>query len=343
MSAVDPEFAAPPALADRVAMVRAQLAPIESRRALLDSYRRESLYRLATTPVASGSAAEVLDLAYAMRWRELEVASPNAEPLADNGMLARQGRPRMWSVAITPHSDRRLAQPVNGSSVQDSDRFVAHGHRDVFDRELLQVREGVVRMGELVATAIDAAIDALARQDLDAAAAVVVNDRAINDAQTDLTALIVTTIATQSPVAGDLRFVLALAHVTYELERIGDHAAGVAKQVAKLGDARNVAGAGLDRMAELASTILHGVLRALVDLDVDAARRVAAQDDEIDRLYHAYFERSLERMRVEPTWVDVGAHLLFAAKDLERIGDRVTNIAEEVVFLATGEVEDLNA
>jgi phosphate transport system protein len=198
-------------------------------------------------------------------------------------------------------------------------------------------------MGELVATAIDAAIDALARQDLDAAAAVVVNDRAINDAQTDLTALIVTTIATQSPVAGDLRFVLALAHVTYELERIGDHAAGEAKQVAKLGDARNVAGAGMDRMAELASAILHGVLRALVDLDVDAARRVAAQDDEIDRLYHAYFERSLERMRVEPTWVDVGAHLLFAAKDLERIGDRVTNIAEEVVFLATGEVEDLNA
>ena len=227
--------------------------------------------------------------------------------------------------------------------MQDSDRFVAHGHRDVFDRELLAVREGVVRMGELVATAIDAAIGALASHDVDAAAAVVVNDEAVNAAQTDLTALIVTTIATQSPVAGDLRFVLSLAHVTYELERIGDHAAGVAKQVARIGTTRNVDGPGLGRMGELASAILHGVLRALVDLDVDAARRVAAQDDEIDRLYHAYFERALERMRVEPDWVDVGAHLLFAAKDLERIGDRVTNIAEEVVFLATGEIEDLNA
>ncbi len=227
--------------------------------------------------------------------------------------------------------------------MQDSDRFVAHGHRDVFDKELLGVREGVVRMGELVAAAIDSAVGALARHDIETAASVIANDGAINAAQSDLTALVVTTIATQSPVAGDLRFLLSLSHVTYELERIGDHAAGVAKQVLKLGDSRTGAGASLDRMGELASGILHGVLRALIDLDVDAARQVAAQDDEIDRLYHAYFERSLERMRVEPAWVDVGAHLLFAAKDLERIGDRVTNIAEEVVFLATGEVEDLNA
>ncbi len=198
-------------------------------------------------------------------------------------------------------------------------------------------------MGELVATAIDAAVDAMARRDVQTASVVVINDRAINAAQADLTSLIITTIATQSPVAGDLRFILSLAHVTYELERIGDHAAGVAKQVAKVGTARNVGGTGLDRMGELASSILHGVLRALVDLDVEAARRVAAQDDEIDRLYHSYFERALERMRLEPEWVDVGAHLLFAAKDLERIGDRVTNIAEEVVFLGTGEIEDLNA
>jgi phosphate transport system protein len=227
--------------------------------------------------------------------------------------------------------------------VQDSERIVAHGHRDVFDRELLGVREGVVRMGDLAAAAIDAAVGAMARRDVRAAAAVVAGDSAINAAQTDLTALIVTTVATQSPVAGDLRFLMSLAHVAYELERIGDHAAGVAKQVARLGAEWSSGNAGLDRMGELASSILHGTLLALVDLDADAARLAAAQDDEIDRLYHAYFERALERMRVEPAWVDVGAHLLFAAKDLERIGDRVTNIAEEVVFLATGEIEDLNA
>jgi phosphate transport system protein len=235
-----------------------------------------------------------------------------------------------------------LLKPAHGSTVQETDRFVAHGHRHDFDREMLALREGVVRMGGLAAVAIDAAVVALARQDVAAAAAVVAADDAINSAHTGLTDLIVTTIATQSPVAGDLRFVLSLAHVGYELERIGDHAAGVAKQVAKLGQSRNIGGAALDRMGELASGILHGVLLALLDLDADAARIVAAQDDEMDRLYHAYFDKALERMRVEPAWVDAGAHLLFAAKDLERIGDRVTNIAEEVVFLATGEIEDLN-
>jgi phosphate transport system protein len=235
------------------------------------------------------------------------------------------------------------AQPVDGYRVQDTDRFVAHGHRGVFDKEMLGVRESIVRMGGLAADAIDNAVAALARQDIDAAAAVVLGDEAINSAQTELTSMIVTIIATQSPVAGDLRFILSLAHVAYELERIGDHAAGVAKQVAKLGSAPGVAGrAGLDRMGELASSTLHGILLALIELDAEEARRVALQDDEIDRLYHAYFERSLDRMRVEPSWVDAGAHLLFAAKDLERIGDRVTNIAEEVVFLATGEIEDLN-
>ena len=257
-------------------------------------------------------------------------------------MLAREERLGARFVAIAARPDRKLAKAAVGPSVQDSDRFVVHGHRDTFDRELLGVREGVVRMGELVAVAIDAAVGAMARRDLRAAAEVVANDPIINAAQTDLTDLVVTTIATQAPVAGDLRFVLSLSHVAYELERIGDHAAGVAKQVPRIGDAQDAGTLSLDRMGELASAILHGVLRALVDLDVEAARRVAAQDDEIDRLYHAYFERSLERMRVDPGWVDVGAHLLFAAKDLERIGDRVTNIAEEVVFLATGEIEDLN-
>jgi phosphate transport system protein len=261
--------------------------------------------------------------------------------LATDAMLARQERLHASLATAVPGSAWRLLRTERGPSVRDSDRFVEHGHRDVFDRELLGVREGVVRMGELVSVAIDTAVGALARNDIDAAAEVVLNDRVINAAHADLTNLIITTIATQAPVAGDLRFVLSLSHVTYELERIGDHAAGVAKQVARTGTTRTSGRAGLDRMGELASAILHGVLRALVDLDADAARRVAAQDDEIDRLYHAYFERTLERMRGEPGRITSGAHLLFAAKHFERIGDRVTNIAEEVVFLSTGAAEDL--
>ncbi len=228
----------------------------------------------------------------------------------------------------------------------DSNRFAAHGHRYVLGRELQQVRVDVVRMGELVATAIDEAVDAFARQDLQAAARVVAGDAKVDRAQAELASLIATTIATQSPVAGDLRFLVSLSHVTYELERIGDHAAGVARQVARLAgsgvDLGSSTATQLNQTGRLASDILHGVLLALVDLDADAARAVAAKDDEIDRLYHAYFERTLVRMQTEPAWVEAGAHLLFAAKDFERIGDRVTNIAEEVVFLSTGAVEDLN-
>jgi phosphate transport system protein len=229
-----------------------------------------------------------------------------------------------------------------GTRVQASDRFGAHVHRDVFDRELLLVREGVVRMGVLVETAIDSAVAALAARDTRVAAAVVAGDRAINEAQAELTTLIVATIATQSPVATDLRFLMALAHIAYELERIGDHAAGVAKRVAKIGPMASSADSSLVTIGELTGSMLHGVIRSLVDLDAKEARAMAGRDDEIDRLYHSYFERALERMRTDPAWVDTGAHLLFAAKDLERIGDRATNIAEEVVLLSTGEVVDLN-
>jgi phosphate transport system protein len=226
--------------------------------------------------------------------------------------------------------------------MQAGDRFGSHVHRDVFDRELLLVKEGVVRMGVLVETAIDSAVAALAARDSQRAAAVVAGDAAINEAHAELTTLIVTTIATQSPVATDLRLLIALGHIAYELERIGDHAAGVAKRVARVGPMASSMDSSLVTIGELAGNLLQGVLRALVDLDAEEARAAAGSDDEIDRLYHAYFERSLERMRTDPAWVDTGAHLLFAAKDLERIGDRATNIAEEVVLLSTGEVEDLN-
>jgi phosphate transport system protein len=229
-----------------------------------------------------------------------------------------------------------------GFRVQASDRFGAHVHRDVFDRELLLVKEGVVRMGVLVETAIDSAVAALAARDTRVAADVVAGDRAVNEAQAELTTLIVTTIATQSPVATDLRFLIALAHIAYELERIGDHAAGVAKRVARIGPIASSADSSLVTIGELTGRMLHGVLRSLVDLDAKEARAMAGRDDEIDRLYHSYFERALERMRTDPAWVEIGAHLLFAAKDLERIGDRATNIAEEVVLLSTGEVVDLN-
>ena len=143
---------------------------------------------------------------------------------------------------------------------------------------------------------------------------------------------------------GDLRYLLTLDRVTYELEQMGDHAASsVAKAVVKLAPypplERYV---HLPEMAELAAVLVHGVLRALVESDAVKAREIAVQDDEIDRLYHATVDEMVELMRADPGNVERGTRIIIASHYLERIGDRATNIAEDIVYLVTGDVEDLN-
>ena len=218
-----------------------------------------------------------------------------------------------------------------------------HPARVGLDEEMAQVKDHVLRMGSLVEEAIRAAIAALVGHDAEAATAVIANDRRINEMQREISTLITRTIATQSPVARDLRFLLSLDHVSYELERMGDHAGSVAKQVRKLAPYPPLKKyVDLPAMGELAATLVGDILRALVDVEVIAARAVAARDDEIDNLYHKTFDEVVELMRADGGNVERGTRILFAAHYLERIGDRVTNIAEDVVFLASGEIEDLN-
>lgn len=218
-----------------------------------------------------------------------------------------------------------------------------HASRDTLDREEREIKDNVLRLGSLVADQILVAIASLRDHDTDAATAVIIGDGKINEAQRTVTGLIARTIATQQPVARDLRFLLALDHVAYELERIGDHAASVAKQARKLAPLPPLKDyVDMPRMGELCAKLVRDVLLALVDIDEVKAREVAAQDDVVDDLYHRIFDEVLALMRASPDNVDRGARILFAAHYLERIGDRVTNIAEDVVFLATGDVEDLN-
>lgn len=215
--------------------------------------------------------------------------------------------------------------------------------RETLDRGMREIKDEVLRMGSLVAGQIGVALEALVAHDAQKATEAIVGDAQINEAQRHIASLITMTIATQQPVARDLRFLLSLDHVAYELERMGDHAASVAKQARKLAPhppfKRYV---DLPRMGELAAEQVRGVLRALVDLDTAQARIVAARDDEMDSLYHGIFDEVLGLMRADPGNVERGTRVLFAAHYLERIGDRVTNIAEDVVFLATGDIEDLN-
>jgi phosphate transport system protein len=215
--------------------------------------------------------------------------------------------------------------------------------RESLDHEMRDVKDGVLRMGSFVEEQILAAHDAIMCRDAALAQKVIASDGRINEIQRAVTGIVGMTIATQAPVARDLRFLLALDRVTYELERIGDHAGSVAKQARKLaGVTSMVTYDELTPMAQLAARQVRDVVMALVDIDEAKAREVAARDDEIDRLYHQVFDDVLAEMRTDPAKVDPGTRILFAAHYIERIGDRVTNIAEDVVFLATGEVEDLN-
>ena len=215
--------------------------------------------------------------------------------------------------------------------------------REALDREEALIRDGVLRMGALVETAIREASRALVGHDAALALDVVKGDAIINEAQRGVSRLIAVTIATQQPVARDLRYLLTLDHVTYELERMGDHAASVAKAVIKLAPEPPLKGyVHLPEMAERAAVLVHGVLRALVESDAVKAREIAVEDDEIDRLYHATFDEVVALMRQDPANVERGTRIIIASHYLERIGDRATNIAEDVVYLVTGDVEDLN-
>lgn len=218
-----------------------------------------------------------------------------------------------------------------------------HPTRSTYDREIGEVKDNVLRMGSLVESQIRAAIDALTSHDADAALKVILDDRQINEVQRKATAMIAAVIATQNPVARDLRYLLTLDHVSYELERMGDHAGSVAKQARKLAPFAPLGNyVDLPLLGERVAGLVHGIIRALVDADEAEARVVAAMDDQVDELYHAIFDRVLVLMRDDPANVEPGTRILFASHYLERIGDRVTNIAEDIVFLASGEVEDLN-
>ena len=234
-------------------------------------------------------------------------------------------------------------QPTTRGDATGEDIIPPRLARAGLDREQALIRDAVLRMGALVETAIRAASRALVAHDATLAQAVIEGDAHINDAQRGVSRLISVTIATQQPVARDLRYLLTLDHVTYELERMGDHASSVAKAVIKLAPEPSLKGyVHLPEMAERAAVLVHGVLRALVESDAVKAREVAVDDDEIDRLYHATFDQVVDLMRQDPANVERGTRIVIASHYLERIGDRATNIAEDVVYLVTGDVEDLN-
>jgi phosphate transport system protein len=219
-----------------------------------------------------------------------------------------------------------------------------HVDRPSLDREMRDVKDSIIRLGSSVQESLVRAIDSLVRHDAEAALAVIRDDARLNAMRGEVEDLIILTIATQGPVARDLRYLLMLDHVAGELERMGDYAANVSKQARKLAPEPPLKEyVHIPELGRLAAEGVGRITRALIDLDPDEARAVAATDDEIDRLYHAIVDEVKELMTADGANVERGLRIVFAAHYLERVGDRMTNIAEDVVFLATGHTEDLNA
>jgi len=215
--------------------------------------------------------------------------------------------------------------------------------RASLDRDERLVKDGILRMGSLVESQIREAVRAVAERSVETAHAVIAGDARINEVQREIGDTVVSTIATQSPVARDLRFLIGLDRVAFELERIGDHASSIAKQALRLSEEPLLRETReLVEMGRVAADQVRGIVTALIDTDDALAREVAAKDDDIDHLYRKTFADIIELMRTDPRTIERGTRLILAAHWVERIGDRVTNIAEDVVYLATGRIEDLN-
>lgn len=215
--------------------------------------------------------------------------------------------------------------------------------RTVFDQELAELKSGVLRMGSMVEQAIAESMRALVERDDALAKAVVARDEQVNELHRDLRERAFMIMATQQPVARDLRLIISFQHMVLELERMGDHAVGIARASLRLNSLPQLKPyVDLPRMAELTESQVHEILGAVIEADQERARAIAARDDEVDILYHRLWEELVGYMVKDPSTVERAANLLFLAKDLERIADRVTNIAEDVVFLHTGRIVELS-
>ncbi len=213
--------------------------------------------------------------------------------------------------------------------------------REKFDQELKQLKQDILSLGEMVDRAIEQSIVALKERDLDLARQIIANDKAINARRYAIEKKCYTLIATQQPAAGDLRTIITAIHLATELERIADHAAGIAQITVRMGGEPPLKPLiDIPRMAERDRAMLRQALNAYLAHDASLAQDIGSLDDEIDQLYDQILRELLTFMIEDPRTVTRATYLLWVSHNLERIGDRVTNIGERVIFMVTGELKE---
>jgi phosphate transport system protein len=216
--------------------------------------------------------------------------------------------------------------------------------RETFDRELQNLQDEIVVMGSLVEKVIIESVELLKQRDLDGARRLISEDRrVINEKYYAIETDALTIIATQQPMASDLRTIAAVLEIAHELERMGDYAKGIAKITVMMGDEPPLKPLiDIPLMAEKARDMLHRSLEAFINRDVDLARAIPKQDDEVDALYNQVYRELLTFMMEDPRTIDRATYLLWVAHNLERTADRVANICERVVFTVTGRIVELD-
>lgn len=211
--------------------------------------------------------------------------------------------------------------------------------RTAFEQHLNKLQNELFSMADMVTKAINRSVTALREKDIETARQVRQEDIHINNIRWGIEEQCIQLMATQQPVATDLREIIAVLNIITELERIGDYADGIAKIVIKLGDQPPVKPyIDIPRMAELATSMIHQSLKAYTDRDAKSAYRITDQDDKVDDLYHQVLRELISIMIENPKTITSCTYLIWAAHNLERIGDRVTNICERIIFLVTGEI-----
>ncbi|HLI29204.1 MAG TPA: phosphate signaling complex protein PhoU [Chloroflexota bacterium] len=213
-----------------------------------------------------------------------------------------------------------------------------------FQEALQGLQDQVLILASMADKAIDRAIAALKARDVELAQQVIDEDTLLDRRRTDIEERAIALIATQQPMASDLRAIVVILNIIVELERIGDYAEGIAKLAIRLADQPPLKQLiDIPRMAEKARSMLRRSIDAYVDRDADAARAIAAEDDEIDRLHEQVYRELLTYMIEDPRTITRATYLIWISHNLERIADRTTNICERVVYLVTGQMEDINA
>ena len=216
--------------------------------------------------------------------------------------------------------------------------------RKTFEAEIKQVKDDVLLLGSMVEESILGSVEALKKRDLNDSKKILEGDNEINKLRFDIESQLMVLIATQQPMAHHLRLLASILEISAELERMGDYAKGIAKINLRMGDQPLLKPLiDVPRMAEKGVDMLHRALAAFVNEDVETARQIPFEDDEVDALYHQVYGELMTIILGDASAIERANWLLWVAHNLERVADRVTNICERTIFVATGELVEIDA